>query len=179
LLLLAAEGVTILKVRGLLTLHFFIGMLLIGPVAVKAGSTIYRFCRYYGGSVPYRRKGPPELYLRMLGPILIASTAVVFGSGVALAFAGPGKGPWLFLHKASFVIWFMVMFVHVLAHMVKLPRLLAAEFSGAAGRHHMSAYLGGRGMRIGLLIASLAVGLVIAALTVHLAAPWHLARIGH
>jgi hypothetical protein len=179
LLLLAAEGVTILKIRGLLTLHFFIGMLLIGPVAVKAGSTIYRFCRYYTGSVPYRRKGPPELYLRMLGPLVIASTAGVFGSGVALAFAGPGKGPWLFLHKGSFVIWLCIMFVHVLAHLARLPGLLAAEFRGGAGRHHAAAYLGGRGMRIGLLIASLAAGLVIAMLTVHLAAPWHLARIGH
>jgi len=49
LVLFAAEGVTILSVRGLLTLHFFLGMLLIGPVALKACSTIYRFVRYYAG----------------------------------------------------------------------------------------------------------------------------------
>jgi hypothetical protein len=179
LLLLAVEGVTILKLSSLLTLHFFIGMLLVGPVVLKAGSTIYRFCRYYTGSAPYRRKGPPELYMRVLGPLVIASTAGVFGSGIALAFAGPGKGPWLFLHKSSFVLWLCLIFVHVMAHMARLPGLLAAEFRGGSGRHQAAAYLSGRGMRIGLLIASLAAGLLIAVLTVHLATPWHLARIGH
>jgi hypothetical protein len=33
--------------------------------------------------------------------------------------------------------------------------------------------LGGRGLRLALLVASLAAGLVIAMLTVHLAVPWH------
>ena len=58
LVLLAAEGFTILSLGQLLTPHFFIGMLLLGPVALKAGSTMYRFVRYYAGSAPYRRKGP-------------------------------------------------------------------------------------------------------------------------
>ena len=40
LVLLAAEGVTILSVRRLLTLHFFVGMLLIGPVVLKVCSTV-------------------------------------------------------------------------------------------------------------------------------------------
>jgi hypothetical protein len=50
--LLAAEGVTILFKRQMLTAHFFIGMLLIGPVLLKIGSTGYRFARYYTGSEP-------------------------------------------------------------------------------------------------------------------------------
>jgi hypothetical protein len=175
-LVLAAEGVTILKVGRLLTLHFFIGMLLLGPVTLKAGSTIYRFCRYYTGSAPYRRKGPPAPLLRLLGPLIIASTAGVFGSGIALAVVGPGKGPWLFLHKGSFVVWFCAMTVHVLWYLPQLPRLLAGELDGAAGRH-TAAVLGGRGLRVFLLVASLACGLVIALLTVHLAAPWHAARL--
>ena len=134
MLLLAAEGVTILRLGRLLTLHFFIGMLLLGPVALKAGSTIYRFARYYAGSAPYRRKGPPAPLLRLLGPVVIVSTAGVFGTGIVLAVAGPaGRQPWLFLHKASFVIWFCAMTVHVLAYLPRLPRLLAAESRGAAG----------------------------------------------
>lgn len=105
LVLLAAEGFTILSLGQLLTPHFFIGMLLLGPVALKAGSTMYRFIRYYAGSAPYRRKGPPAPLLRLLGPVIIASTAVVFGTGIALAVTGPaGRQPWLFLHKASFVL---------------------------------------------------------------------------
>ena len=41
----AVEGVTILALHRLLTLHIFLGMLLIGPVALKVGSTCYRFAR--------------------------------------------------------------------------------------------------------------------------------------
>ena len=190
LLLLAAEGVTILRLGRLLTLHFFIGMLLLGPVALKVGSTIYRFARYYAGSAPYRRKGPPAPLLRLLGPVVIASTAGVFGTGIVLAVAGPaGRQPWLFLHKASFVIWFGAMTVHVLAYLPRLPRLLAAESRGAArhsargatrgaagGPSRGAAVLGGRGVRLSLLAASLVAGLVIAMLTVHLAGPWHFDR---
>jgi len=212
LVLLAAEGVTILSLGRLLTLHFFIGMMLLGPVALKAGSTVYRFARYYAGSAPYRRKGPPALMLRLLGPLVLASTAGVFGTGVALAFAGPGNGPWLFLHKASFAVWFCVMTVHVLAYLPRLPRLLTAELRGRAGGYGPAgeydpageygrvggygpaggygsaegyggvpravAVLGGRGVRVSLLIASLLAGLVIAGLTMHLAAPWHLGNFG-
>ena len=224
LVLLAAEGVTILSIGRLLTPHFFIGMLLLGPVALKAGSTVYRFVRYYAGSAPYRRKGPPAPLLRLLGPLVIASTAGVFGSGVALAFAGPGNGPWLFLHKASFAVWFCVMTAHVLAYLPRLPRLLTAEIRGRAGGYgpggsyspageygnvgehgsaggygpagaygsagsygraggsgrapRVAAVLGGRGVRLSLLIASLLAGLVIAGLTAHLAAPWHFANFG-
>ena len=91
LVLLAVEGFTILRVGRLLTLHFFLGMLLLGPVALKAGSVIYRFVRYYTGSAPYRRKGPPALLLRLLGPVIMLLTACVFGSGVMLAVTGPGR----------------------------------------------------------------------------------------
>jgi hypothetical protein len=184
LLLLAAEGVTILRLGRLLTAHFFIGMLLLGPVALKAGSTIYRFTRYYAGSASYRRKGPPAPLLRLLGPVIIASTAGVFGTGIALAVAGPaGRQTWLFLHKGSFVIWFCAMAVHVLAYLPRLGGLLAAESRShrRAGGHagytaRTAAVVGGRGMRVSLLAASLLAGLVIAMLTVHLAAPWHFAR---
>lgn len=191
MLLLAAEGITILRVRQLVTLHFFIGMLLLGPVTLKAGSTIYRFFRYYAGSAPYRRKGPPMPLLRLLGPLVLLSTAGVFGTGIMLAVAGPGNGPWLFLHKGFFAMWFCVMSVHVLAYLPRLPRLIGAEFGRAPGRapgQHSAVglgmrpaartvgrfgrRLGGRGVRISLLIASLAGGLVIAVLTVHLSVPW-------
>jgi hypothetical protein len=187
LVLLAVEGFTILRVGRLLTLHVFLGMLLLGPVALKGGSVIYRFARYYAGSAPYRRKGPPALLLRLLGPVVVLLTAGVFGSGVMLAVVGPGKGPWLLLHKASFILWFCAMAIHVLAYVPRLPRLLAAEARGtslpqgvtsgqaSAGRHARRAVevLGGRGTRLALLIASLVAGLVIALLTVHLAGQWH------
>lgn len=185
LILLAAEGLTILQLRSLLTLHFFIGMLLLGPVTLKAGSTIYRFFRYYTGHPEYRRKGPPAPLLRLIGPFVVLLTACVFGTGIMLAVVGPASsGSWLFLHKASFALWFCAMTVHVLAYVPRLPRLLSAEARGvvdpedggyAAGGRQPSravAVLGGRRTRLTLLIASLAFGLVIAVLAVHLATPW-------
>jgi hypothetical protein len=187
LVLLAAEGFTILRIGRLLTLHFFLGMLLLGPVALKAGSVTYRFFRYYTGSAPYRRKGPPAPLMRLLGPFVMLLTAFVFGSGVMLAVAGPaGRQPWLTLHKAAFILWFGAMAIHVLAYVPRLPRLLHAEARGVAlpengtsGRNvndrpaaRAARILGGRGVRLSLLIASVVAGLVIALLTVHLASAW-------
>ena len=169
----AAEGVTILALHRLLTLHFFLGMLLIGPVALKVGSTCYRFARYYTGAVCYVRKGPPAPLMRLLGPFVILTSLAVLGTGVALAFSGPGNGPWLFAHKASFVLWFGCMSVHVLAHAWRLPRILL----GTRGGVRMTVS-GGR-IRWLLVGASLAGGLLIALLTIHLAAPWDARLVGH
>jgi hypothetical protein len=168
----AAEGVTILALHRLLTLHIFLGMLLIGPVALKIGSTCYRFARYYTGAVPYVRKGPPAPLMRLLGPFVILTSLAVLGSGAALAFSGPGNGPWLFAHKASFVLWLGCMSVHVLAYVWRLPRILL----GAPGGVRMTVSGGIRWLLVG---ASLAAGLLIALLTIHLAAPWDARFIGH
>ncbi|MFD0526507.1 hypothetical protein ACFQ1I_03280 [Kitasatospora arboriphila] len=82
LLLLAAQGVTILFLDRLLTWHFFIGMVLVGPVVLKLGSTGYRIVRYYTGSPAYRRQGPPHPLLRLLGPVVVATTLAVLATGV-------------------------------------------------------------------------------------------------
>jgi len=146
-------------------------MLLLGPVALKATSVLYRFVRYYTGSAPYRRKGPPALPLRVIGPIIMLLTACVFGSGIMLAVTGPSYGPpsgWLVVHRISFIAWVFFIAIHVAAHLPRLPRLLAAEARGARAME----VLGARGTRLALLIASLLAGLVIALLTVHLAGNW-------
>ena len=57
LALLEAEGVTILRVRALLTPHVFIGMVLIPPVLLKVASTGWRFARYYRGARPTSARG--------------------------------------------------------------------------------------------------------------------------
>jgi hypothetical protein len=168
LILLAVECYTILRIGRLLTLHVFLGMLLLGPVTLKAGSVLYRFARYYTGSEPYRRQGPPAPLLRVIGPVIMLLTACVFGSGVMLAVTGPGYGPpggWLVLHRISFFAWLFFIAIHVLAYVPRVPRLLAAE---ARARE----VLAGRGTRLALVVASLLAGLVIALLTVHLAGKW-------
>jgi hypothetical protein len=180
LVLLLVECYTIFRIGRLLTLHVFLGMLLLGPVVLKAGSVLYRFVRYYTGSGPYRRKGPPAPLLRLIGPVIMLLTACVFGSGIMLAVPGynGAVSEWLTIHRFSFIAWAFFITIHVLAYIWRLPRLLAAEARGTAseGRtgHARRAMqvLGCRGPRLALLLASLVAGLVIALLTVHLAGNW-------
>ncbi len=124
----AVEGVTVLEIRQLLVLHVIVGGLLIGPVLLKISSTGYRFIRYYTGSKAYVRKGPPAPLLRLLGPLVITTSVAVLSTGILAAVAGPRSGPWLFLHKASFVLWFGVMTIHVLNYAPRLPRLLSERW---------------------------------------------------
>ena len=85
LLLLAMEGATLLRLQPLLTVHAFVGMLLIPVVALKLASTGWRMLRYYGGGAEYVSRGPPPLILRALvAPVLILSTLVLFATGTAL-----------------------------------------------------------------------------------------------
>ena len=143
LVLLAVEGVTIVFLRPLIQVHFFVGMLLIGPVVLKVGSTGYRFVRYYTGAPEYRRKGPPAPLLRLLGPIVVLTSLAVIGSGIALAFAGPGQDLMLKLHKASFILWFGAMTIHVLVYVWRVPGLVAADVLRPRARHAVGAN-GGR-----------------------------------
>lgn len=118
LALLAVEGVTVLSVQGMITLHIYLGLLLVGPVLLKCASTIYRFSRYYSGAQPYVQKGPPHPILRVLGPLVIASSLAVLGTGIGLIYTGPAhREPMLTLHQASFIIWLAVTSVHVLGHL--------------------------------------------------------------
>src|ERR1700749_5045939 len=93
--LLVAEGITIVHMRGLLSAHMFIGVVLIPPVLLKLGSTGYRMVSYYTGSRAYRAKGPPLLPLRLMAPLLVAATLAMLASGLLLLAAGPksSSGP--------------------------------------------------------------------------------------
>jgi hypothetical protein len=159
------EGLTLLALGRLLTLHMFLGVLLIGPVLLKIGSTGYRFVRYYTGSEGYVRKGPPAPIPRVLGPVVVLTSLAVLGTGVALALAGREIGPWLFLHKASFVLWFGAMTLHVLTYAWRVPRILLSSH-GAAARPARG------GTRLLLVGVSLGGGLVLALLVMRLAAGW-------
>ena len=161
----AVEGMTLLALGRLLTLHMFLGILLIGPVLLKIGSTGYRFVRYYTGSEGYVRKGPPAPIPRVLGPVVVLTSLPVLGTGVALALAGRETGPWLFLHKASFVLWFGAMTLHVLTYAWRLPRILLST-------HQAAARPARNGSRLLLVGVSLGGGLVVALLAMRLATGW-------
>jgi hypothetical protein len=176
LVLLAAEGATILRVRQLISPHVFLGMLLIPPVLVKLGSTGYRFVRYYTGAPAYRRKGPPPVLLRLLGPVVVILTGVLLASGVALLLASPAwSAQLLFVHKASFVLWFFAMTVHVLGHLAEVARLAPRDWMRRARRD-----VRGAGSRQWLLAASLVAGALLGLAMLSRVGPWLAsAHIGH
>ena len=92
LLGLAVEGATIPFLGSLLSVHIFVGMLLLGPVALKLASTGYRMARYYTRGPEYVRLGPPAPLMRVLvAPVLVLSTLTLFGTGVLLL-AVPHRG---------------------------------------------------------------------------------------
>jgi hypothetical protein len=153
LVLLAAEGATILQIGPLLTVHAFIGMLLVPVVLVKLATTGWRLTRYYLGGAEYVVRGPPHIVLRALvAPVVVASTIVVFGSGVALLALDERHGTLVGLHKASFVVWFGAMSLHVLARAPRLLRALGDRVPGLA-------------LRVGLAGAAFLAGAVLATAT--------------
>jgi hypothetical protein len=137
--LLMVIAVTIVQIRQLIWLHLFLGVLLIAPVLAKTATTGYRFFRYYTHDAVYRRKGPPELWLRLSAPILVLTTAVVFVTGVILLYVGPAdRGQLVEIHKVSFIVWAVFFVLHLLGHVPGLPKSLRAvrlahrDLSGSA-----------------------------------------------
>jgi hypothetical protein len=142
LILLFCEGLTLPLIHRLLVLHIFIGFLLLPPLALKLGSTGFRFAMYYLRSLRYRTAGPPALPLRLLAPVLVISTVLLMWSGVELVIAGPDNAAiWRRMHIVSFVLWFGLMTVHMLAHALRatgeglsdlVPRALPAPCDSGA-----------------------------------------------
>jgi hypothetical protein len=152
--------VTIIWIGQLLWLHLFLGVALVGPVALKLGSTGYRFVRYYTSNPAYRRKGPPHPLMRALGPLVIASTVAVFFTGLLLLIEGPGaSGTVRYLHKVTFFVWLGAVVIHVLLHLLQLPRSLVAVRRAEGRTRDLP---GSRGR--GLALASAFVGGLVLAL---------------
>ena len=168
LVLLAAEGVTILRVRQLLSPHVFIGMVLIPPVLLKVASTTWRFARYYRGAPAYRRRGPPPVLLRLLGPAVVILTLVLLASGVSLLLATRSWLPLLLkVHKASFVLWFGAMTIHVLAHLSEVLRLAPRDWL-----RRTRGDVSGASLRQWLIAASLVTGALLGFLLLSRVGPW-------
>jgi len=101
------------------------------------------------GGVGFRR-GPPQIVLRaIVAPVLVASTIVLFGSGVGLLVLGQREGTLVGLHKASFLVWVGATTVHVLTRILRLPRAIRLPSPGLA-------------LRLGIVAASLVTGLALA-----------------
>jgi hypothetical protein len=164
IVLLAVIGFTIPLLSQFISVHLFVGMLLLGPVLLKMASTGYRFMRYYMGDAAYVAKGPPELILRLLGPIVVLSTVGVFATGIALLIAGPDhRNPWLLLHKGTFIIWLGAMGLHVLGH---LPAVARALGIGRRGEEQLAGAAPGTAGRWIAIAGALVAGLILAILLI-------------
>ena len=170
LVLFAVEGFTLLRLHSMLTVHVFVGTLLLPPALLKIGSTGYRFARYYLGSPAYRRKGPPPPLLRVLGPVVVISTLGLLLSGVALMFIGIGLRPQvLFLHRATFIVWFAAMTVHVLGYALETARLAPRDWARRAHRD-----VSGARLRQWAVAGSVAVGVPLGLLLMARTGNWYL-----
>ncbi|HUY58729.1 MAG TPA: hypothetical protein VMV16_03385 [Solirubrobacteraceae bacterium] len=169
LVLFAALGITIIRIGQLLWWHLFLGVLLVGPVALKLGSTSYRFTRYYTANAAYRRKGPPDPVMRMLAPFVVLTTVAVFFTGLLLLVDGPyASGTLRLLHKLTFFMWLIAVGLHVLGHLVELPGSLKAVSRDEV----RTARLPGSSGRTLAVAGSLIVGLVLALLFLPDAHSW-------
>ena len=134
-------------------MHVFVGVLLIPVIGLKLASTGWRMARYYLGGEEYVRRGPPHVLLRALvAPLLVASTITLLATGVALLGLGQTEGPLAALHKASFVVWFGAMSIHVLARLPSLARALRTRVHGGS-------------LRLGVAALAVAAGAMLAVAT--------------
>jgi hypothetical protein len=147
----------------------FVGMLLVPPVLLKIGSTGWRFARYYAGTPAYRRKGPPPPLLRILGPVVVLLTIAVLATGIGLI-AGPHslRHSLRFAHKASFILWFGAMTIHVLGHLIDTARLAPLDWARRT-RHDVA----GASARQWAPAASLVIGAVLGIWMLGPAAHYH------
>ena len=160
---------TILDIHGLISWHIVVGLLVIPPTLVKVGSTGFRIVRYYTGQSAYRQAGPPQLMMRVLGPLVILCTLLVLATGILATVQGPTERHqqlWglpvtaLFLHQASFFAWLAVMTLHVLGRTVRAVKI-------AVGHDRTS--VAGVGARVAVLVGMAASAVVLAMV---LAGPW-------
>jgi amino acid transporter len=137
--------------------HYFAGFLLVPLLVLKLCSTGYRMVAYYLGNRRYRRAGPPAPLLRVLAPLLVVSTVVLFVSGIVMWLEHSRLQPWSTLHTDSAVVFSITASIHLLAYLRRASSESAAELR----RRTRS------GVRLrGALGATLLVGVVLAVATI-------------
>ena len=158
-----------------LSLHVFVGLVLIPPVLLKLASIGWRFFRYYSGSPPYVEKGAPQLPMRLLAPLLITATVILFASGVAMGLLhGQSLVIARRLHGPASVIWMILVGVHVLVY---LKRSLVGTREDVEPESRAS--VPGARARTYLLSFAVVAGIVVGAATLPAQHRWlHLSR-GH
>lgn len=175
LVLIAAQLLTLIDVRGLISFHIVIGVLLLPPALLKTSVTGWRLVRYYTGHGGYRSAGVPPTPLRLLGPLVVGSTVALLGSGLTLVALGAQSSRRILfdalghrvdavtIHQAVFIVWAAVTGLHLVMRLVPAVTL--------ATRRHPDPVPGSR-RRGWALAAVLAAAAVTATLVLHAAGSW-------
>lgn len=172
LVLLAVEGITLIDVRGLITWNIVVGSLLVPPALLKTVTTGWRMVRYYAGSRDYRTAGPPPLLLRLLAPLVVASTLALLTTGIMVGVVGPDSARaafWgtpaslLFLHQSSFAVWVGATSLHVLGRLVPAARIIGGRAAAAVD---------GRALRGLAVLVALALAIWVATVVLAGSAGW-------
>jgi hypothetical protein len=181
LVLLAGELLTLLDVRGLIDWHVGLGVLLIPVALLKTAATGWRILRYYTGSQPYRTAGPPTTLLRVLGPLVIASTLGLLGSGLVLIAVGEQRSQQTLLsalgqrvdlvtvHQALFIAFAVFTGLHVLARLAPALALTTGRAQRSLGD---TGAVPGSGRRTAALVATAVAAGVAVVLLLPLAGDW-------
>jgi hypothetical protein len=100
------------------------------------------------------------MLLRVLAPLLVASTLALFGTGVAMVLVGHRGGELRTLHTYSFIAWGVLIGVHVLAYLTRVLRDGTKDW----GRNATDVVSGVRSRRA-ILVGSVLAGVVLALAT--------------
>jgi hypothetical protein len=118
----------LLGVRTFMSWHVFVGLALIPLVVLKLATTGWRFARYYTRSRAYVAEGPPQMAMRLLAPLFVVATVVLFGSGVAMGLLhGNALQLARRLHGPASVIWLALLGLHVLVYLRRALRSTADD----------------------------------------------------
>jgi hypothetical protein len=169
LILLAAEvGTVLLGVRSHLALHITVGLLLVPPALLKLASVTWRMVSYYRGVSAYRQRGTPPIWLRVLGPGLVAATLLLLASGVVLAVGpGPLHATALTVHKVSFYAALLAVLAHLYGHLLEAIRIALRGLARRRPNLPSSARVVGA-----TVLSSLLLGAVFAVILAGRAAPY-------
>lgn len=157
----AIEGVTLLGMHQLISVHIVVGALVVPPVLLKTATTGWRAARYYLRNRAYQQAGPPPTVLRLVGPLVVVTTLATLGTGLVLILTGPsGRDPFvaplgfgvsvLTLHQACVIGWFAATTVHVLGRTVPALRI--------AGRRTTTAPVPGAALRVVAVASAVVLG---------------------
>jgi hypothetical protein len=106
----------------------------------------------------------------VLGPVVVITTLILLASGVALSSTnGDTRDLVLLLHKASFVVWFAAMTVHVLGHLLDVVRLGPRDWRAA---RPATAADHGTGSRRWLIAAVVVAGCFVGVFGLIALGPW-------